>query len=112
MSMENHGRMILTGENSWFAHRSYRQLYQKSSSSKAGYEGNDEFGLRKYVFSYLYRADSFTSTPKEGVLRIFIDLKKISLSAGFEPANVRSNEKLANHYTTDDDCIYVVPVPV
>jgi hypothetical protein len=32
---------------------------------------------------------SFTSLPKEGVLRIFIALKSPTASAGFEHANLR-----------------------
>jgi hypothetical protein len=36
-------------------------------------------------------ADGFTFPLKQGVLRIFIALKKPSLSAGFEPANLGSN---------------------
>jgi hypothetical protein len=41
-------------------------------------------------------ADGFTSPPKEGVLRI------VSPSALFEPSNLRSICKHANHYTTED----------
>jgi hypothetical protein len=48
-------------------------------------------------------ADGFTSPPKGGVLRIFIALKSLWLSAGFEPANLGSKRKHANHYTTEDD---------
>jgi hypothetical protein len=33
---------------------------------------------------------SFTSLPKEGVLRIFFALKNPTASAGFEPANLGS----------------------
>jgi hypothetical protein len=33
---------------------------------------------------------SFTSLPKEGVLRIFFALKNPTVSAGFEPANLGS----------------------
>jgi hypothetical protein len=40
--------------------------------------------------------------PKEGVLRIFIALKNPSLSAWFQPTNLWSNGKYANHYTTED----------
>jgi hypothetical protein len=39
---------------------------------------------------------------KEGVLRIFIALKNPSPSAGSEHANLESNGKQANHYTTED----------
>jgi hypothetical protein len=48
-------------------------------------------------------ADGFISPPKEGVLRIFITLKNPSPSAEFKPANLGSNVKHANHYTTEDD---------
>jgi hypothetical protein len=40
-------------------------------------------------------ATTFSSCPKEGVLRISI------ASAGFEPANRGSNGKHAKHYTTE-----------
>jgi hypothetical protein len=40
---------------------------------------------------------AFLPHPKEGVLRIFIALALV----GFEPANLVSNDKHANHYTTD-----------
>jgi hypothetical protein len=43
----------------------------------------------------------FTSPPKEGVLRIFIGLKKSIVSAGFEPAKSWSNGKHTNHQTTE-----------
>jgi hypothetical protein len=46
-------------------------------------------------------ADGFTSPPKERVLLIFIALKNPSPSAGFEPANLESNGKHANHYTIE-----------
>jgi hypothetical protein len=49
-----------------------------------------------------YWIDGFPS-PKEGVLRIFNALKNSSPSAGFEPANLESNDKHANHYITEDD---------
>jgi hypothetical protein len=34
---------------------------------------------------------------KEVVLRIFVTLKNPLLSAGFEPANLRSSDEHANH---------------
>jgi hypothetical protein len=40
--------------------------------------------------------DGFTS-PKEVMLRIFIALKSLSSSAGFEPANLLPNGKHDNH---------------
>jgi hypothetical protein len=48
-------------------------------------------------------ADVFTSPPKEGVQRIFIAIKNLSLSAASEPANLGSNGKHVIHYTTEDD---------
>jgi hypothetical protein len=50
-------------------------------------------------------ADIFTSAPKEGMLQIFIALKNPSLSAGFGPANLRTNGMHANPYTTEDDLL-------
>jgi hypothetical protein len=47
--------------------------------------------------------DGFTSPPKKDVLRLYIALKNPSPSAGFEPANLESNIKHANHCTTKDD---------
>jgi hypothetical protein len=46
-------------------------------------------------------ADGFATSPKKGVLRIFIVLKNPSFSAGFEPAKLGSNGKHANHKTTE-----------
>jgi hypothetical protein len=48
-------------------------------------------------------ADSFTSLSKEVVLRIFIAVKNPSSSAGYEPTNLGSNGKHANHETTEGD---------
>jgi hypothetical protein len=48
-------------------------------------------------------ADGFTSSPKELVLRIFIDLKNTSSSAGCEPANLGDNDRHNNHWTTEGD---------
>jgi hypothetical protein len=42
-------------------------------------------------------AAGFTSTPKEVVLRIFIDFKYPSSSAGVEPVNCGSIGKHDNH---------------
>jgi hypothetical protein len=47
-------------------------------------------------------ANGFNSPPKEGALRIFIALKKSIASAWYEPANLGSNGKYANHYTTEE----------
>jgi hypothetical protein len=54
MSIE-HGGMISTGENSWFVHQSSLAILPaESHSRKSGGtdEGNDEFGLTKYLYSY------------------------------------------------------------
>jgi hypothetical protein len=37
------------------------------------------------------------------VLQIFIALKTSPLLAGFEPANLGSNDKHDKHYTTEND---------
>jgi hypothetical protein len=50
--------------------------------------------------------DGFSSPSKEGVMRIFVALKNLSPSAGFEPANLGSSWKHANHYTTEDENIH------
>jgi hypothetical protein len=46
-------------------------------------------------------ASGFTSQPKEGVLQIFIALKKSIASAGFDPATLGSSGSYTNHYTTE-----------
>jgi hypothetical protein len=43
----------------------------------------------------------FTSNLKEGVLWIFIAIKKFIASAGFEPMTLRSSDKHANHNATE-----------
>jgi hypothetical protein len=43
---------------------------------------------------------SFVFPLEEGVLQIFIVLKNQSPWMGLNPANLGSNGKLANHYTT------------
>jgi hypothetical protein len=65
-----------------------------------------------------HEVDGFIYPPKERVLRIFVSLKKSIALCRFEPANLRSNGKHANDYTTDDDykillllkknCLFVV----
>jgi hypothetical protein len=86
-----------------------------NSASRGGTgEESGEFCLTKYLFNtskcsltcrIILRngADVFTSPLKEGVFRNFIALKNISPSALFEPANIGSNGKYANHQTTEDD---------
>jgi hypothetical protein len=107
----DHGLMMSTGK---FlirpAELCLEILAADSSSSKVGGtgEGNHEFGLAKYFCSYLKviftcreilrnGTSGFTSPPKEGVLRIFMALKSPSPSVGFEPANLGSSGKHANH---------------
>jgi hypothetical protein len=41
--------------------------------------------------------NGLTSFPEEGVVRTFIALKNLLPSAGFEPANLRSNGEQANN---------------
>jgi hypothetical protein len=50
-----------------------------------------------------HACEGFTCPPKEVVLRIFMALKTPSLSVGFEPANLGSDDKHNNHYTTEND---------
>jgi hypothetical protein len=51
------------------------------------------FSSRRKILRHL--ANTFTSPPKEGVLRFLLSLKNISPSAGFEPANFESSGKNA-----------------
>jgi hypothetical protein len=91
MDMKNHGGMISAGETS---NLSTIALCHVVANQELG-EGNDEFGLTKYLSSYfeviftcrkiLLGADGFTSPPKEVVLRIFVALKNPSLQLGLSP---------------------------
>jgi hypothetical protein len=115
MSMENHGGMILTGENFCLVHQSSLAILPKeSSSSKTGRtgEGNDKFVLVSLfildVFLTCHKilqhgTDRFTFSLKEGMLQIFIALKNPLPSAGFEPMSLGSIGKHTSHYTTEDD---------
>jgi hypothetical protein len=51
-------------------------------------------------------ADGFIFPPKEVMLRFVIVFKTPLPSAGLESANVASNGKHDNHYTTDNDFHY------
>jgi hypothetical protein len=53
-------------------------------------------------------ADGFSSPHKEGVLRIFIALKNLLPSTGFEPSNLGSNSKHSNHQTTEYKHIIII----
>jgi hypothetical protein len=111
MSTENNcGMMMSTDEDTYFFHQSSLKILPESSSSKAGGTGerNNKFCLTKYLFHtskgslscrkiVQHGADGFTSPPKEGVLRIFIALKRPSTLKGFEPTNLGSNSKHVNH---------------
>jgi hypothetical protein len=49
----------------------------------------------------------FTSNPKEVVRRILIAFKNPLSSAEYEPANLVSNGKHDNYYTTEKDTFHV-----
>jgi hypothetical protein len=52
MSMENHGRMILTGENSWFIHQSLLAILPTElSSSKGGGTGEVSYEFSRHSIS-------------------------------------------------------------
>jgi hypothetical protein len=100
MSMENHGGMILTVENSWFVHQSTLwQCYQEShlaANQEEHGEGDDELSLQSILFHMLKwfftcrkivqnGADGFTCPLNEGVLQICITLKNPSSSLGLNP---------------------------
>jgi hypothetical protein len=48
-------------------------------------------------------ADGFTYPQKEVLLQIFMALENPLPSAGFESADLESNDRHANHCTTEDD---------
>jgi hypothetical protein len=117
MSMEKHGGMISKGVN-WVIHQSSLTILRAESSSTKQLKWRSKWWIRptKYLCSYyfgryfkcrkiLHGANGITTSPKEGVLRIFIFILKNhpSPSAEFEPANFDSNDKQANYYTTEDD---------
>jgi hypothetical protein len=61
--MENHGGMISAGENSRFVHHSSPAILQADSSNskiEGTDEGNNEFGLMKYLYSNF---EGFLNTP-------------------------------------------------
>jgi hypothetical protein len=92
MSWRNHGGMISTEENFWFIHHSsLATLPAESSDSKAEGtgKGNDVPYEAEYLFhnskGYLtcrkifrHGTGGFTLPPKEGVLHIFIVLRRVS----------------------------------
>jgi hypothetical protein len=104
---EYHGGMMSTEENSSFVYQSSVVILPVESSGIKQEERakrmmnltlrNNFVYTRKWFFAcrkILHGASGFTSPLKEGVLRIFI------ASAGFEPTNLGSNGKHANHYSS------------
>jgi hypothetical protein len=110
MSMENHGGMLSTGENSLFVHQSSLAILPAElSSSKTGGTGEgNEFSLRSIYFIFwklfltfrkiLWHAvDGFTFSSKEGVLQTFVALKNPSPSSGLHTRTYGSTGKRAYH---------------
>jgi hypothetical protein len=110
MSVENRGGMISIGENAWFVQQSSLViLAAQSSSSKSGGIWRRKWWIwpSKYLCSYFeviffsyqkilwHGADGFTS-PKEGVLWIFIALKNQSPRPGLNPLTRVSMESTLN----------------
>jgi hypothetical protein len=96
ISMENRDGMIFTEENFWFVHQNSLENLPEVICYHAGgtSEGNEEFGLAKYVCSYFpsdftwvksydMGANVVTSPPKKGVLRTFTALKIHRLGRGW-----------------------------
>jgi hypothetical protein len=117
MSIENDGGMMSTVINSWFLHQSSLVILLQSLLVAKQEELVKEMmslALRS-IFVYISKesltwhkvlrhgAGAFTSPQKQGVLRIFIALKNPLPLTGFEPVNLGSVGKHANHYTTEDD---------
>jgi hypothetical protein len=107
-------RTHLNSNNSWFIHQSSLAV-----TSRHLVVNEEKHGERcswilptKYLYTYLYgsltwrkilrhRADGFTSPSKEVVLRILSPLNIHRTRPGLNPANLGSNGKHANHYTTE-----------
>jgi hypothetical protein len=103
----------------WFSHQRHPVVTTRDSSGEAGKHGWEKWPLNfAYEVSFHARkvllhavnlrhgTYGFTSPPKEGVLRILSPLKSNS-SAGFEPANLGSSGKHANHYTEGDHPLWL-----
>jgi hypothetical protein len=101
MNMPKHGGMISTEED--FHPSELSGNPTSSHLAKSRHNGNDEFGLAKYFGSYLlvflYAVKSYDMRPT-ALLPLRRNAFSEFLSAGFEPANVGSNAKHANHYIT------------
>jgi hypothetical protein len=91
-------------------------LLSESTSSKAGGTGRRKLYILPYEISlFILRRDLQYAVKiydrdrwlyfasNEVILWNFAVLKNLPSSAGFEPANVASNEKQAYHYTVKDD---------
>jgi hypothetical protein len=97
-------------------------LPAESSSRKSGGtgEGSDEFCLTNYLFhaskGFLICRKILDMEPtallplrRKSCCGSWSPLKNLSPSAGLEPANIGSNTRHANHYTTEDDLWCVTP---
>jgi hypothetical protein len=116
MSIENHDGMISTGENPWFVHHS---PLATESSRCIRWNGQREWWLwHCEVFLFTLGSDFLHAVkscnmglPTLLPLRtkvccgLLSPLKSIA-SAGFEPADLGSNVKHANHDTTEATEIY------
>jgi hypothetical protein len=109
--MENHGGMIWTGKNDWFASRAFRQGHQV-----AKHEELAEKRFWPYEIS-LFILEGFFNIQKNLTIwgrRLWFPSERrraadfyLLPSAGFEPANLGSNNKHANHQTTEDNNIWL-----
>jgi hypothetical protein len=109
--MQSHDGMIPKEKTSDSSTRALWQSYKQShleaeqedlaKERKSFALQSNSFILRRVFLTcrkgFLNGASGFTSPPKECVLRIFNALKNPSPSAGFEPVNLGSNGKHANH---------------
>jgi hypothetical protein len=110
MSMETHGWIILTGENSWFVHHNSgnsttRHLVAKEEEDDKGNAEFSEFCLRNVPFTHVglltcrkilrHGANGFTSPSKKVVLWISSALKIPSPLPASEPTNLGSKGKHA-----------------
>jgi hypothetical protein len=115
-SLENHDGMTSTGVTFYSPTSPLCQSYQQSHLVvKQEVQAKEimNFAVRSIINTLngsltchkilSHGADGFTFPPKEGVLRIFVALKNPLPSVGFQPANIGSRGKHANHHTTEDD---------
>jgi hypothetical protein len=102
MSMKNHGGIIPTGKNCWFVLQIFLAILPWGSStikSEGTVEVNYEYCLTKYLFRTSKGSLTWLKIlwywANEDVLLIFIALKNISPTAGFECENLWSDDKHA-----------------